>query len=70
MPSFAPTTVKSRGRLPAVNYLRFEAGADAASRLRDPVVSAVIECDHPRYPASTPLGIGPRTELAGDLDAT
>ena len=57
------------GRLPAVNYLRFRVGPGAVDLIRNASVAVALECTHSAYPASTPLGAGPRRELAADLES-
>ncbi|HEX2677058.1 MAG TPA: DUF3501 family protein [Polyangiales bacterium] len=54
-------------RLPAVNYLTFTLGPEAAAQLRDPSVPAAIEITHPDYPERVELAPPMRTELAADL---
>jgi hypothetical protein len=54
-------------RLPAVNYVTFELGADAERQLRDSSVPAQFEIDHPDYPLQLPLTRELREELANDL---
>jgi hypothetical protein len=54
-------------RIPAVNYLVFELGSEAAAALRAPSVPAAIEITHPDYPLRVDLPRALREELAGDL---
>jgi len=55
-------------RLPAVNYLRFVVGREAAEHLRDPDAEVELEITHPAYRASTMLTREARLSLANDLD--
>jgi hypothetical protein len=55
-------------RLPAVNYVLFRPGREAASKLRDKTVPVSIDVDHPAYREQTMLPLGMRHELAEDLD--
>lgn len=55
-------------RLPAVNYLTFEPGAQAARLLRDAAVPVAIEIEHPDYPLKVALAAELREELARDLE--
>ena len=55
-------------RLPAVNYLSFAIGQQAAAELRNPAVPARIEIEHPDYPLSIDLPPELREELASDLE--
>ena len=55
-------------RLPAVNYLSFDIGTDAAAALRDEATSAALIVDHPDYAVQLPLPTALRSELASDLD--
>jgi hypothetical protein len=55
-------------RLPAVNYLTFTLGTDAASSLRDPNTPAALVVSHPDYALDQPLPATLREELASDLD--
>jgi hypothetical protein len=66
--SFQRSPGEEASRLPAVNYVIFRPGRDAASKLRDKTVPASIEIDHPHYAASAVLSLGIRHELAEDLD--
>jgi hypothetical protein len=54
-------------RLPAVNYLSFDAGADAAAALRDEATEAALVVDHPDYTVKAKLPPELRDELASDL---
>lgn len=54
-------------RLPAVNYVSFELGKEAAQQLRDSATPAQFEIDHPDYPLELPLSRELREELASDL---
>jgi hypothetical protein len=54
-------------RLPAVNYVTFELGADAAAQLRDAATPVAFEIDHPDYPLELALPRELREELARDL---
>lgn len=54
-------------RLPAVNYLAFAPGREAATGLRDAAVECVIEIDHADYPLRVALPAPLREELARDL---
>lgn len=54
-------------RLPAVNYLAFAPGQEAATALRDGAVQCAIEIDHPDYPLQVALPAPLREELARDL---
>jgi hypothetical protein len=66
--SFQRSPGEEPTRLPAVNYVLFRAGRDAASKLRDKTVPAAIEIDHPKYGAQAVLSLGIRHALAEDLD--
>jgi hypothetical protein len=65
--TFKPLPGEEEGRLPAVNYLVFEVGRDAALALKSKDGSASIEVTHPDYQASSSLALAVRTELAEDL---
>jgi hypothetical protein len=54
-------------RLPAVNYLTFDVGADAAASLRDSSTPAALVISHPDYPLEQALPGSLREELASDL---
>jgi hypothetical protein len=54
-------------RLPAVNYLSFELGHDAAAMLRDRSVPVALVITHPDYPQRIELPAAMREELAYDL---
>lgn len=56
-------------RLPAVNYLSFDVGADAAAALRDAATKAALVIDHPDYSVRVDLPGTLRDELASDLDS-
>ena len=56
-------------RLPAVNYLLFDVGSEAAEALRRSSAEAVLEVSHPAYEARTDLTATIRAELADDLEA-
>jgi hypothetical protein len=56
------------GRLPAVNYVTFELGNEAALALRDAATTAQFEIDHPDYPLELPLSRELREELISDLE--
>lgn len=55
-------------RLPAVNYVTFEPGKEAAGQLRDAATPAQFEIDHPDYPLELPLSRELREELVSDLE--
>jgi len=55
-------------RLPAVSYVRFRVGTEAAAALRDPAAVAELRVDHPAYQATAALPGALREELAGDLE--
>jgi hypothetical protein len=50
---------------PAVHFVKFRVGADAAARIGEGEVHIV--CDHPAYPQDVPLTADQRAELARDL---
>jgi hypothetical protein len=54
-------------RIPSVNYLSFELGADAATSLRDASTPATLLATHAAYRAEAPLTPALRQELADDL---
>lgn len=54
-------------RLPAVNYLTFEVGAELRDMLANPELPAAFEITHPDYPVSVPLPTALRSELLHDL---
>jgi hypothetical protein len=54
-------------RLPAVNYLQFEVGNQAAA-LKDASVPAKFEITHPDYPLTVDVSKELRAELARDLE--
>lgn len=54
-------------RIPAVNYVVFEPGKQAAAALRDPAVPAALEVAHPDYEVRVELPPELRDELADDL---
>ena len=54
-------------RIPSVNYLTFDVGAEAAARLSDASVPAALVATHAAYAAETPLSPALRAELADDL---
>ena len=56
-------------RLPAVNYLTFELGLDAAALLREDARPARFEIRHASYPLQLPVPRALRDELAHDLVA-
>jgi len=56
-------------RLPAVNYLTFNVGAEHAPRLLDASVPAAIEITHPDYRVRVELSRALREELAHDLSS-
>ena len=55
-------------RLPAVNYVRFTPGAEAAHALRDGSTRAALGVDHPAYNEATELDADIRAQLAADLE--
>jgi hypothetical protein len=65
---FRPLPGEEPDRLPAVNYVRFPLGADAAALLRDASVPAALEVSHPSYRARADLAPAVRVELASDLE--
>jgi len=65
---FRPLPGEEPGRLPAVNYLFFAPGKDAANALRDASVEASLVVSHPSYEAKAPLSPATRGELADDLE--
>ncbi|MGD8858462.1 MAG: DUF3501 family protein [Myxococcales bacterium] len=56
-------------RIPAVNYLTFDVGADQAAALRDEAVPAALEVTHSLYQVSLDLPKGMREALADDLES-
>ena len=56
-------------RLPAVNYLSFDVGAETSSRLSAGGARIALEVTHPDYPARTELGPQVVEQLATDLQA-
>lgn len=54
-------------RLPAVNYLTFEVGAERAPQLLDAGTAAAIQITHPDYRVRVELARALREELARDL---
>lgn len=54
-------------RLPAVNYLTFDLGPEAAAALSDPARSAALESSHPDYRLRLELPADLRAELVHDL---
>jgi hypothetical protein len=64
---FATHFGEEMNRLPAVNYVTFEPGRQAAALLRDASVPAHIAIDHPDYPLEVELAAELREELARDL---
>jgi len=54
-------------RIPAVNYVVFELGREAAAALRDPATPAAFEITHPDYELRLDLPRALREELADDL---
>lgn len=54
-------------RLPAVNYLTFDVGPEAAALLADPRQPAALESTHPDYLLRLPLAPELRAELVHDL---
>jgi hypothetical protein len=56
-------------RIPAVNYLTFDVGAERAAALRDETVPAALEVTHPLYQVSLDLPPGMRKALADDLES-
>jgi hypothetical protein len=65
---FATHFGEEMDRLPAVNYLRFAPGKQAAAELRDRSAAARIEIEHEDYPQSIELPHELREELANDLE--
>lgn len=59
---------EQQDRLPAVNYVRFRVGEDAAAILRDGSQTVALEVDHPKYEATAELPDAMRKALAEDLD--
>lgn len=55
-------------RLPAINYLAFDVGAEASSRLSSGDARIALEVTHPDYPARTELGPAIVEQLAADLE--
>ena len=55
------------GKTSSVHFLRFPLTGDQAGRLRDPAVTAMFGCDHPKYAHLAVLSQETRDELAGDL---
>jgi hypothetical protein len=66
---FRPLPGEEPGRLPAVNYLFFAPGADAAKALRDSSVEARLVVSHPSYEEAAVLSAAQRAELADDLES-
>jgi hypothetical protein len=64
---FATHFGEEMDRLPAVNYVTFAIGVEAATVLRDPGQASVIEVTHPDYPVRVALPAELRAELAHDL---
>jgi hypothetical protein len=54
-------------RISAVQYVRFDLGAELAAGFADPKVPAVLRVDHPAYAHATPLEGEVRASLARDL---
>lgn len=65
--SFTVQFGEEMDRLPAVNYLAFAPGQEAAAALRDAAAQCAIEIDHPDYPLQVALPATLREELARDL---
>ena len=55
------------GKTSAVHFLRFPLTDAQAAAFRDPAVTAMIGCDHPRYGHRAVLSAESRAELARDL---
>jgi hypothetical protein len=55
-------------RLPAVNYMRFPVGAEAAAKLRDSAQPAQLVVTHPSYQKEADLPPNMRSVLADDLE--
>ena len=55
------------GKTSAVHFLRFPVTDAQAAAFRDPAVTAMIGCDHPRYGHLAVLSADSRAELARDL---
>ncbi|MDH5490849.1 MAG: DUF3501 family protein [Myxococcales bacterium] len=66
--TFEPVPGERDDMLPAVNYIRFRPGREAAAKLRDPAIACQLEITHPFYPRSAELDSALRSELAEDLD--
>ena len=66
---FATHFGEEMDRLPAVNYLMFPIGVDAAATLRNRSLPAQLEISHPDYPLAIDLPLALREELARDLEA-
>jgi hypothetical protein len=64
---FATQHGEEMDRIPAVNYLSFTPGIEAAAMLRNGAIECAIEVDHPDYPLRAPLPSALREELARDL---
>ncbi len=64
---FATHFGEEMDRLPAVNYLSFQIGKEAATELLEPAVPARLEVTHPDYQQSVELPEALRRELAADL---
>jgi hypothetical protein len=64
---FATHFGEEMDRLPAVNYLTFEVGAEQSVRLLDAAIPARIEVTHPDYQVQVELSQPQREELARDL---
>jgi hypothetical protein len=55
------------GKTSSVHFLRFPLTDALAQAFRDPAVSVMVGCDHPRYGHLAVLGEATRAELARDL---
>ncbi|HKU42535.1 MAG TPA: DUF3501 family protein [Polyangiales bacterium] len=67
--TFATHFAEELDRLPAVNYLTFQVGAERAKQLRDRSVPAKLEVTHPEYRVQVALSDELREELAKDLES-
>lgn len=67
-PEFETLPGERPERLPAVNYVRFRVGEDAASILLDTSRGCGIEAIHPAYSGTTEMGPETRKQLASELE--
>lgn len=59
---------EEEGRLPAVNYVRFRVGEEAARAMAEAQEPAAVTVTHPRYREETPLTPPMRAALVRDLE--